>query len=89
MSRHNLLVLLGWNLALVLLANLRLLTKGESDWRIYAFLSVVVVVVVGAPLIIGVGAFVLYIVIFIVNKIKQILEWYTYRKRNRKELIWI
>ena len=80
MSGRKLLVLLGWNLTFVLIANLRLLIMGGSDWRMYAFLSVAVFF--GAPLVIGVGAFVLYIVIFIVNKIKQMREWYTYRKRN-------
>lgn len=80
MSRRNLLVLLGWNLALVLLANLRLWTQGQTDWRIHAFLSVVVFF--GVPLSVAVGLFVLYIAYFMVGKIKQIREWYAYRKRN-------
>lgn len=80
MSKRTLLKLLGWNLALVLLANLKLWYQGQSDLRIHAFLSVVVFF--GVPLSLGVGFFVLYIAYFIVAKIKQIREWYTYRKRN-------
>jgi hypothetical protein len=72
MSRRRLLILLGWVLALLLLANLRELVRGQTDWRIYAFLSVIVLF--GVPLLVGVGVFVLYIVNFIVHIIKWIRE---------------